>query len=125
MLRPRDPPVGQHRMATTTWLAIVSLLLVGACTDNPRTLQITDANQDSFLGQLKSSKALTIEELALLSSLLNRRDGAKTFGGEGLPIVGKTVGELIDEERKFKTSRKQRRKDKRDTMLTLRLKPAQ
>jgi len=125
MLRPWGLLVGRRRMATTTWLAIVSLLLIGACTDNPRSLQITDTNQDSFLGQLKSSKGLTIEEFVLLSSLLNRRDGAKTFGGEDLPIVGKTVGELLDEERKFRASRKQRRKDKRDTMLLLRLKPAQ
>jgi hypothetical protein len=123
MLRPRDPLFSQRRLATT-WLGVVSLLLVGACTDNPRSLPITDYNQDSFLGQLKSSKALTIEELALLSSLLNRRDGAKTLRGEDLPIVGKTVGELINEERRFKASRKQRRKDKRDTMLMLRLKPA-
>jgi hypothetical protein len=123
MLRPPGPPVSLRRI-TTTWLAILSLLVIGACSNNPRSLQITDTNKDSFLDHLKSSKALTVEELALLSSLQSRRAGAKTFGGEVLPIVGKTVGELINEERKFKASRKQRRKDKRDEILMLRLMPA-
>jgi hypothetical protein len=73
------------------------------------------------MDQLKTSKALTIEELELLASFQIRRAGTKTVAGEDLPVIGKTVGELINEERRFKASRKQRRKEKRDSMLMLRL----
>src|SRR5689334_735665 len=81
-------------------LALASFLLTVACS-NPHNLKITDANKDSFMDQLKDSKGLTVEEIGLLMSFQIRRGASRVLGSSEVPIVGKTVGELIRDERKF------------------------
>jgi hypothetical protein len=43
-----------------------------------------------------------VEEIGLLTSFQGRRAAVKALGGSEVPVVGKTVGDLIDEERKFR-----------------------
>jgi hypothetical protein len=85
---------------------LFSLLFAMACTSNPHSLKITDANKDSFMDQLKDSKGLTVEEIGLLASSQIRRGAVKAFGGSDASIVGKTVGDLISEERKLQADAK-------------------
>ncbi len=83
-----------------------TVLLAIACTSNPQNLRITESNKDSFMDQLKDSKGLTVEEIGLLTTFQMRRAAVKAFGGSEMPIVGKTVGDLIREERKFQADAK-------------------
>jgi hypothetical protein len=110
-----------HRIGSAArWLqvtaALVSVfvaLLIVACTGNPHNLKITDANKDSFMEQLKDSKGLTVEEMGLLMSSQMRRAATKTLGGTDVSVVGKTVGELIDDERKVRADAKIREEEEK------------
>lgn len=84
----------------------VAAAVAASCSSNPHNLKITDANKDTFMEQLKDTKGLTVEEIGLLMSYQMRRAAGKAFGGSELPIVGKTVGELINEQRQFQADAK-------------------
>lgn len=106
-------PVVNPLRTTITFLVLFSLLLAVACTSNPHNLKITDTNKDSFMEQLKDSKGLTVEEIGLLASFQIRRGAVKAFGGSDVPIVGKTVGDLISDERKLQAEAKAKEEEQK------------
>ena len=86
-------------------LTLVVLVLTSACS-NPKNIRITDKNKETFLEEIKNSKSLTVEEVQLLQGYLMRYAMAEGFKGlnkgkNELPLEGKTVGELIDLQRKW------------------------
>lgn len=86
---------------TTGLLTLSVVLAVAGCGSNPHSLKITEANKDSFMEELKDSKGLTVEEVGLLTSLQMRRAAAKALGGTDVVMVGKTVGDVINDQRAF------------------------
>ena len=81
-------------------VAVLAFALSG-CTQDPRNLRITEENQDTFMDELADA-TLTVEEVRLLTGAQLRRAFAENLGGDGPVIVGKTVAEVIEEERTFR-----------------------
>lgn len=91
--------------AVAALLTLAVLVVTSACS-NPKNLRITDQNKETFMEEIKNSKKLTVEEVGLLQGYLMRYgviEGLKGLtGGENeLPLEGKTVGELIELQRKW------------------------
>lgn len=86
----------------------VFALLVSACAADPHKLKITEQNKDSYMESIKDSKGLTVEEIGLLTAFQIRRTAGKAFGGAEAPIIGKTLGDVIADERKFRADAKVR-----------------
>ena len=89
----------------TSVLASVVILAAWGCS-NPKNLRITPKNKETFLNEIKNSKGLTVEEVQLLTGYMMRyglAEGFKGFnqGKNDLPLEGKTVGELIDLQKKW------------------------
>jgi hypothetical protein len=92
-------------------LVLFAIILAG-CGHDPHNLKITDANKDTYIKELAQTKGLTVEEIGLLSSFEMRRAASGMFGrGDALSPVGKTVGQLIDDERKLQTDAKAREQE--------------
>ena len=89
------------------FLLIFSLLLI-SCSSDPKTYKITDANKDKVVEEIKEMRGLTIEESRLLFTYLMRINMADALSQNKTNIVGKTVGDLISEQREFETSAKKR-----------------
>jgi hypothetical protein len=81
-------------------LLVAAILLLQACSKDPHSVRITDKNKDTFLDEIKDMKGLTVGEMQLLMAYQIRSGFAKVFGGKESNIVGKTVGQLIEEARK-------------------------
>jgi hypothetical protein len=96
----------------TTFVVVLMLPGVG-CSKDPHKLKITDQNKDSFMEQLKDTKGLTLEEFGLLTSFQMRRAAAAALKTTEPPIVGKTVGEVIAEERKLQTDAKAKEEEQK------------
>ena len=89
----------------TSFLACVVILATWGCS-NPKNLRITPKNKETFLNEIKNSKGLTVEEVQLLTTYMMRyglAEGLKGFnqGKNDLPLEGKTVGELINLQKKW------------------------
>ena len=76
---------------------------ISACEQDPRNLTITEENQDSFMEELTDA-TLTVEEIGLLTAAQMRRAFATGLGAEGPVFIGKTVGDVIEEERTFRAA---------------------
>ena len=87
-------------------VVIASLLLMLACAKDPHKLKITEENKDDFVDSIKNSKQLTVEETRLLLAYQMRNAAGQAFGQSPASIVGKTVGDLINDERGFEEKAK-------------------
>lgn len=74
-------------------LVIVASVLLVACAPDPLEYRITEANQESIMDDLKDSK-MTTEQFQLLVAAQMR-----SALDENVSLVGKTVGEVISDER--------------------------
>jgi hypothetical protein len=78
----------------------ITVLTFVGCGKDPRQVQITEKNRDTFLKDIKDMKGLTVEEVGLLM-VVQMSDGVRNaFGGEDRKIEGKTVGGLLVELKK-------------------------
>jgi len=77
-----------------------------ACARDLRTLRITEQNENSFMDSIQDSKQLTVGETRRLLAYQMRNGAAWALGGSPPSIVGKTVGDLISEERQFEEGAK-------------------
>ena len=71
----------------TKWIGVaaVSLCLVCAgCGKDPRKFQITEANQDKLLEEMKDMKGLTVEEGRLLMGYVMRSKMGEAMKAAGL-----------------------------------------
>jgi hypothetical protein len=89
-------------------LLAVSLI---ACSKDPRTVRVTEANKDRFVEEIKDFKGLTVDESRLLFAFLMRHNLASGLGKTPPSLVGKTVGNLIAEQRTFETDAKKREEE--------------
>lgn len=87
-------------------------LLVSGCSKNPKNHKITEANKSTFMEEIKTQEGLTVEEMGLLVSYQMRSAMGSSFGGAGAASpVGKTVGQIIEEERKLQADVKAREQE--------------
>ena len=83
-------------------------LSVVACGKDPRTVRITEGNKDKFVEEIKDLEGLSVDESRLLFAFLMRHNLASGLGKTPPSLVGKTVGDLISEQRTFETDAKKR-----------------
>lgn len=84
--------------------AIVCML--AGCGRDPKEVEITEQNKEKFLEEIKDDR-MTVEEARLLHAYVLRASMSKALGGDQLELAGKTVGDLIREEREFEEKAKQ------------------
>lgn len=82
-----------RKSKNTMTLVIVAVVSLVACAPDPLDHRITEANQESLMEDLKDSE-LTIEQVQLLVAAQMR-----SALNENVSLVGKTVGEVISDER--------------------------
>jgi hypothetical protein len=95
-----------------TYLLIGILLLLSAGCSNPRNILVTEENKSTLFGELRASKALAPEEDQLLTGYRVRYEMAVAINEyeireNDLPLVGKTVGELIGLQKQWLEEQKQ------------------
>ena len=94
-------------------IVLLAVLLVGACGD-VRELEITDENKDSLLEKIKDTSDLSVEEVQLLQGYILRKGMREALsGGDPSLPVGKRIGELIEEQRKYVEDEKIRQEEER------------
>jgi hypothetical protein len=89
-------------------LALALVLSLAACSRDPKQVRVTEANQDKLMEEIKDDKGLTVDEARLLFTFLMRRGLVKGLGQSLPSIVGKTVGDLIADQRVFEADAKKR-----------------
>lgn len=89
-------------------LALALVLSLAACSGDPKQVRVTEANQDKVLEEVKDAKGLTVDESRMLFAFLMRRTLAAGLGQSPPPIAGKTVGDLIADQRAFEEDAKKR-----------------
>jgi hypothetical protein len=77
-----------------------------------RTVRITDANKDTFTQEIGELKGLTVDESRLLFAFMMRHSLASGLGQSPPALVGRSVGDLIAEQRSFETDAKKRESEK-------------
>jgi len=87
-------------------ILVACSLMSPACSKDPHRLKITEQNKDSLMDEIKSSHGLTVEENRLLMAYMMRRALAKGLGSDGLSPVGKTVGEIINQQKQWESQQK-------------------
>ncbi len=96
---PRTPPFSISRTAVVALL----ILATTGCSADPKKIRLTDAPPDAQLASLRLAKGLTVDETRLLYGYFAR---IRLESVEGVPpnLSGRTVGELIDEQRRWEQS---------------------
>lgn len=96
----------------TIFLLSVALMLCG-CT-NVKNKKVTAENKDKIFEEIKNSKQLSVEEVQLLQAYVLRHAMASAFSQQGgSSDEGKTIGQMIEEQRKWITDEKVREEEDR------------
>lgn len=83
-------------------LLLGAVLCVCSSCSNIKHKKVTDENKDKIMGEISTSKDLTAEERQLLAGYMFRQNLSTVFqGGKPSMPTGKTIGEMIDEQRKW------------------------
>jgi hypothetical protein len=95
-------------------LLILVATAVSACGSKVKNQRITAENKDKVFDQIKTTKDLTIEEVGLLQGYIMRKGIGDAFAGKTPELpVGKTIGEIIDEQKKWIADEKVRQEDEK------------
>ena len=86
-------------------------LFLAACSTDPRQVRITETNKDKFVDEIKDLKGLTVDESRLLFGFLMRHKLATGLGQAPASLAGRTVGDLISEQRSFETDARKREEE--------------
>jgi hypothetical protein len=88
------------------WSLALLCALVFVCSSctNIKNKKVTDENKDKVMSEISNSKELTDDERQLLAGYIMRQNLSTVFQG-GKPEIptGKTVGEMIEDQRKWVT----------------------
>jgi hypothetical protein len=96
---------------------LCTCLAVAAC-GNAKNQRVTKENKDSLFQQIKDSQDLTVEEVGLLQAfVLHQGLGDARSGKDPELPVGMTIGEMIDEQRKWNEDTK-RQQDQEKRRMT-------
>ena len=85
---------------------LVLALVIAGCESDPKSVAITQDNEETFLEDIKDMKGLTIEESRMLHAYVIRAGMAEVFGGEAPKLAGQTIGDLIETQRLFEAEAK-------------------
>ena len=95
--------------------ALVCVALIAGCS-NVKNKKITEQNKDKILDEIKNSRDLSVEEVGLLQAYMIRQSVKDAFPGDkdsSLLPVGKTIGQVIEEQRRWAADESEReRQDK-------------
>jgi len=106
----RTKTANKNAVSVTLLLALcLSLSFLVGCSGT-KGIKITDKNKDKVMEQIKDSKDLTVGEVQLLQTYVLR---AAMTGHDPFPI-GKTIGEIIDDQRKFNAESDIRDKEEKE-----------
>jgi hypothetical protein len=94
------------RLAVAAPVVLMTLIAFAACASDPHKLKVTEQNKNSFMESIKDSKAFTVDEVRMLVAYQMRNAVAGVFGADQSSAVGKTLGQIIDEERHFEEKQK-------------------
>jgi hypothetical protein len=82
-------------------LSIICLLFsVVGCGNRTKNIRITEQNKETVFQQIKDSKDLTAGELRMLMVYVMRDSMSSAFTGGKPAYIGKTIGEIINEQEK-------------------------
>ena len=96
-------------------LLLCSLLLVCSSCTNIKSKRVTDENKDQLLSQIATSKDLTDEERQLLTGYMVRQNLSSMFQGAKPTVpTGKTIGEMIEDQRKWVAQTEQAEKAEKE-----------
>lgn len=87
-------------------LALLSAFSLAGCGKDPKTVVVTEANKDRLLEDMQDMRGLTVGESRMLIAHLMRSSMGKSLGQNPASIVGKTVAQIIDEQRAFELDSK-------------------
>jgi hypothetical protein len=83
-------------------VALLSIILAVAACGNALDQRVTRENKDTIFQQIRDSNDLTVEEVGLLEAFAMRQGLGSARSGKHLELpVGMTIGEMIDDERKW------------------------
>ncbi len=81
---------------------------VFGCSAGPRSVRITEQNEKTFMDPTKGISGLTLDDRQLLYRYVLRSSIADSSDGAPPTLVGKTIGDLIAEEKTFETDARKR-----------------
>jgi hypothetical protein len=94
-------------------LVLFSAILLAACRD-PRQIVVTSSNQQEVMQKVSDSKKMSDDEKRLFALALMRAGVTKAFhdasgrAQASAGPAGKTVGQLIEQERRFESEQHRR-----------------
>ncbi len=110
-------------MATTmkcpsraTYLAVLAIVLIAttACSGNVKNQRITEENKETVFEQIKGTKDLTVEEVGMLQAYVLRKGLGDALAGKTPTLpVGMTIGEIIEDQKKWVADEKVREADEK------------
>jgi hypothetical protein len=102
-------------------LLLVILIAVAGCSGNVKNLRITEENKNTVFDQIKTTKDLTVEEVGLLQAYVLRKGLGDAFAGKTPTLpVGMTIGEIIDDQRKWVDNEKVRQAEEKERIARAR-----
>ena len=101
-------------MKSKLLIPVLGALMLGGCSKSIKETMVTEENKDTIFQQIKDSKDLTVEEVGLLQGYVMRSALRGAFSGEkpGIP-TGKTIGQMIEEQRQFAADAKIRQEEEK------------
>jgi hypothetical protein len=100
-----------NRLMTLLFLTVLGSSLLWGCAQDPKKVEITEQNKDTFMKDIKEMKGLTVEEVGLLYGRMMRIGAQEALGGQQTSLVGKTIGEVIEEERRLQADEKKKQEE--------------
>ncbi len=88
---------------------IISIVILSICVacGNIKNKQVTEKNKSKLWEELRDSRGLTVEEVQLLQSYMIRHGIKDVLAGKDVEMpVGKSVGEMISEQRRYVNDQK-------------------
>jgi len=95
--------------------AVVCIAITLISCAGTKGIKITDKNKDSILQTVTQSKSLTQEEKQLVTAYLMRSKLGGLFGIAPANPVGKTIGQIIDEQKAYMA--KEKLKEEQEKLL--------
>ncbi len=95
-------------------VVVLSCVVVIAACSSIKNKKVTSANKDKIFDEIKNSKKLTVEQVQLLQAYMLRRAMASAFSKDNSDSDdGKTIGQMIEERRKWIADAKVRDEEER------------
>lgn len=105
------------RVAVLVCLAV----FVGACRGNVKSTRVTEQNKGTILNDIKDSRDLSVEEVGLLQAFIMRKGLGDALSGKTPELpVGMTIGEMIEDQRKWVADSVKREADEKERVARAR-----